>query len=100
MQIETLIEKIDNLSTEELEESRLLNLLNAVNDWPLEVVSIEEYTSHIKEFLNIQNLSLEVLNEKVKTLDFLKYSWEIESLSEFIIFMNGPGLHILDKEEN
>jgi hypothetical protein len=65
----------------------LIILLAAINDWPYPILNLEEYEKEIYMFVggDIDRKKLEIF---VSELDYSKYAWEAESLSQIVEVYN------------
>ena len=87
MKIESLIVLIERSSNEEIKVKGLSNLLNAISDWTVEVDTVEEYLRLVKMFLDINELDFRLIEEKTSEIDYQKFSSEVESISELLIYL-------------
>lgn len=83
MTIETLIEIMD-MSSENY--NKYENLYNAINDWPIEVNTVDEYFEKVMSFLKINAFSLNNLEKANKAFN-IHATWKHESISELILFL-------------
>jgi hypothetical protein len=83
MKVEELIDLVENNHN----KMELVHLLNAISDWPCSIDSVYEYFLNVKSFLEIKTISIELINKKMLKIDMLSYVWELESISELILFL-------------
>jgi hypothetical protein len=84
MNIEDLIDLIDN---NHKNKKALEYLLIAITDWPIQVNSVEEYFLSVNSFLNIHRTNINQIKNQIKKIDFIKFTWEAESINTLIIFL-------------
>ena len=65
----------------------LYYLYIAMNDWPVEVDSVSEYLSQVKNFLNIEYIDIEILKNKIEIINVIKNAWAVESITGLILFI-------------
>ena len=82
MKVEELIDIIEKNQKQEF-----TNLLSAISDWPSNIDSVEEYFFKVKSFLGIKTINIELIKKKVSEIEVLSHVWELESISELILFL-------------
>ena len=81
---EELINVIENKATEKNLRAVAENLLEAINDWPIEnLKQPNELISELKKQVN-KKLTFENINGYLKTLSPEKDSWKMESLNSIL----------------
>lgn len=74
--------KLDNFSDPVIE--RLICLLReAINDWPTQVTTVEEYIRDVKLFLSGQGITIDAIERKLSNVS-LNEAWQIESLTSLL----------------
>ncbi|MBI3138215.1 MAG: hypothetical protein HYZ15_06495 [Sphingobacteriales bacterium] len=59
-------------------------LLQAINDWPGPVDTVENYLSKVKLFLGTKNLNYHIIKKGINSQNPGIYLWEFESLSSLL----------------
>ena len=65
----------------------LESLIEALNDWPQNPSSLDEYLKQLYKFLNKKIISISVIRDATKNLNSGIYAWESESFSSLYRFM-------------
>lgn len=80
---------INLLDIEPIINARYNHLLYAITDWNNEVINVDDYLIQVKTYLNINEITSEVLKSKVKsfTINNSEDIWNLESISELVIFL-------------
>ncbi len=78
-QLQEIIESSDSNKQKVAER-----LMQAINDWPTAVESVEAYLIQIKERLGIKEITKEALENILGTLNPSNSAWEIESITSFL----------------
>jgi hypothetical protein len=85
--IKLSVSKIEEMISDESAPKRLIPILaafvTAINDWPTEVKTLEQYEKQVREFICASTTkgNIEIF---LKIIDFSKYSWEAESLFQVL----------------
>jgi hypothetical protein len=65
----------------------------SINDWPDKILSLKEYELKLFEFINLP-ITKKNLTSTLKQIDYSKYSWQAESISQLIeVFDLNPGFN-------
>lgn len=64
--------------------SKVNLLLEAINDWPTEIVSVKDFLDEVKSFLRIENLNSKSLSSKMTQIVPDTHSWQLESLASLL----------------
>ena len=59
-------------------------LLEAINDWPTSVDSLDVFLKEIKNFLKIDVLTFNTIDSKVKKINPAHFAWQCESLTSLM----------------
>jgi len=59
-------------------------LCDSINDWPEKVVDLNDFKNKIFVFINKENIDKEDLEKVIGSIDYLKYSWQGESLFQML----------------
>lgn len=92
MDIEDLINLVETNSN----RKEISHLLCAISDWPYNICSIEEYFLAVKAFLSIGKIDVLKIKERINCFNLLDNIWELESISELILFLEYYNLDNLD----
>ena len=69
------------------ETESLTHLLDAISNWPKEVLTSDEYVVEIMRFLKIEELDVYKIKERMSKFSFKTNAWNLESISEFLLFI-------------
>ncbi len=83
MTIKDIEEYIKNNNLEKADESALMLIMDAINDWPNDVNDLEDFTLQVNIFLK-GKLTKENIETKLKQIDYSIYAWQAESLSQVL----------------
>jgi hypothetical protein len=64
-----------------LDKKRIDLLLQAINDWPSRIDTIDHYFAEVRKFLGIDSLNYSSVMSKMELIDPESYLWHLESLS-------------------
>ncbi|MBP6731511.1 MAG: hypothetical protein KA149_05600 [Chitinophagales bacterium] len=56
-------------------------LLEAMNDWPGQIVELEEYVLDLKRVFGVDKISKASIDSRMKSLSGWRDAWEMESLT-------------------
>jgi hypothetical protein len=59
-------------------------LLEAINDWPTSVDSLDGFLKEIRNFLKIDVLTFNTINSKIKKISPADFAWQCESLTSLM----------------
>jgi len=59
------------------------SLILAVNDWPNQVVKVEDYELELSKFIG-QEVTAKAITLALASIDYSVHSWQAESLSELL----------------
>jgi predicted Zn-dependent peptidase len=62
-------------------------LLSSINDWPNSIVSLDDFEIEVRDFILAEPVKANIEN-RLKNIDFNKYAWEAESLSQLLEVYN------------
>ena len=74
----------ENASIDETNRQKIASLLEAINDWPVEVQTTDAFFGEVKNFLKIDALTYQAINAKMKGLDPGRYAWQLEALTSLV----------------
>ncbi len=82
--IEELMEK-GHFSTKSIAVIDIL--LSSINDWPNSIISLDDLELEVRNFILAEPIKASIENA-LKNIDFNKYAWEAESLSQLLEVYN------------
>jgi hypothetical protein len=96
------VAQLDNLKeSNSLNSNSILKidyLIEAIDDWPSKIDSVDDFLSEIKSFLKIEDLNYESISSKMTELNPAHYAWQLESLSSvknILLLERGKTLDII-----
>jgi hypothetical protein len=63
-------------------------LMEAINDWPVAVNSLEEYIKQIKLFIGNDRIDKTSLQAALEKFHPVQYAWQLESLSNLVLLID------------
>lgn len=86
----TLDKLIDLVEGNTEEDNPYSFLLNAINDWPGDIQTYQEYLIEVKSFLEIEQIDIALIRKKIKEGEFSTNIWKIESITGLLKFLETP----------
>lgn len=73
---------------EELHTNIISCLIEAWNDWPIEIEDLDNYFESVREYVGTDKLSFEAITKRLSSVDLSSEAWYAESLSSLeMIFL-------------
>lgn len=91
--IDRLIEMEESGNVDKALRQQFSILLSAVNDWPDPVVSIEQYSAGIEDFIDA-NPTQQQIEKWLKSCNVSENAWEAESLTALLELFQFYDAHI------
>lgn len=63
-------------------------LLAAINDWPNPIINLDDYEKEIYKLMGNEEINRSKLENYLSQIDYSKFAWEAESLSQLLDIFN------------
>ncbi|RFZ95215.1 hypothetical protein D0C36_06720 [Mucilaginibacter conchicola] len=97
MDIEQLMTVLEERAITGNDRKRVELLLAAINDWPTPVESLNDFLSKLKSSLNAEEITIEVVTDRVADMTPGFDAWKMESLSSLLELLNMSGIASLNQ---
>jgi hypothetical protein len=84
MTVDQLYEFVENAVVDETNRQKIALLLEAMNDWPIEVQTTDAFFTEVKNFLKIDALTYQAVEAKMEGLDREGSAWQLEALTSLV----------------
>jgi len=84
MTVDQLYEFAEKASGDENNRQKIALLLEAINDWPVDVLTTDAFFIEVKNYLGIDALTYQEINAKMQGLDPGDSAWRLEALTSLL----------------
>ena len=84
MTIDQLIEFSESDFIEKTNRQKIALLLEAINDWPVQVETKEAFFINVRNFLMIDTLTYQLIKSRMEGLDPMNFPWQLEALTSLL----------------